>query len=52
MKLNKQVNLHLTTVQVFKDSHLKIPQSDYINFKNYGENETTLISATILGHLV
>ncbi len=32
-----QVNLHLTTVKVFKDSQLKIPQSDYINFNNYGE---------------
>ncbi len=37
MKLNEQVNLHLTTVKVFKDSQLKIPQSDYINFNNYGE---------------
>jgi len=27
----------LTTVKVFKDSQLKIPQSDYINFNNYGE---------------
>ncbi len=44
-----QVNLHLTTVKVFKDSQLKIPQSDYINFNNYGEkNETTLISGLIV----
>ncbi len=49
MKLNKhevKFNLHFTTVKVFKDSQLKIPQSDYINLKNYGEK--TLISGLIV----
>ncbi len=36
---NEQVNLHLTTGKVFKDSQIEIPQSDYINFKNYGEKK-------------
>ncbi len=37
MKLNEHKLITLTTVKVFKDSQLKISQSDYINFNNYGE---------------
>ncbi len=48
MKLNKHKLIYIWP----QLKYLKILQSDYINFKNYGEkNETTLISATILGHL-
>ncbi len=45
-KLQNLSNHFLNEVKVFKDSQLKIPQSDYINLKNYGEK--TLISGLIV----
>ncbi len=49
MKLNKHKLIYIWPQLKYLKIQLKIPQSDYINFKNYGEkNETTLISGLIV----